>query len=194
MHFFRPLLAAIIVIVIASESAFAQPPDPGASAKFTLVVLENAAPSRNLKNGRVSTEAVAKVTGENGQPVAGVPVVFTIPQFSGGAVFDNGSSSSIVTTNSAGLASSGLFSLDVGTMFQMPVTASVPGGTLTAAAQVSTVNGSSTLGLSKKWWIVILAGGAVAGVVAATRGGGGSSTPSIQGGIGAAGAPTFPNP
>ena len=90
-----------------------------APQKYKLTVLENASTSKRVKKGRVSSQAVVKVTDENDVPVPGIAVTFMLPQLSsGGATFAAGGLTSMATTNAAGVASSGAFSAATGSSFQ----------------------------------------------------------------------------
>ena len=110
-----------------------------APQKYKLTVLEGASTSKRVKKGRVSSQAVVKVTDENDVPVPGIAVTFMLPQLSsGGAAFASGGLTSLVTTNAAGIASSGAFSAATGSSFSISVAASVPGGVLTGAVPIST--------------------------------------------------------
>ena len=97
-------------------------------AKYKLVILEDASTSKRAKKGRVSSQAVVKVTDQNNVPVPGIAVSFALPQLTNGKpTFANGSSTAVVTTNAAGVASSGTFTADAGSTFTVNVTASVAG-------------------------------------------------------------------
>lgn len=215
----RPAVAAILSVLLAvPASVWGQEPAPAAAnQKYKLTIVENASTSKRVRKGRVSSQSVVKVTDENDVPVAGIAVTFAIPQLVGGASFANGSLTSIVTTNAAGLASSGSFTATAGSSFSLGVTASVPGGTLTVSIPVSTgavaggaggaagaagAGAGSGAGLSTGLIVGIIAGvgaAAAAGIAVGLKGGssnsntgGGSSAPT--GTIGAAGTPTFGHP
>ena len=112
---------------------------PATPQKYKLTVLEGASNSKRVKKGRVSSQAVVKITDENDVPVAGIAVAFTLPQLSsGGAAFASGGLTSVAATNAAGVASSGAFSAATGSSFGVSVSASVPGGVLTGTVPVST--------------------------------------------------------
>ncbi len=167
--------------------------------KYKLTVLEGASSSKRVKKGRVSSQAVVKVTDQNDVPVAGIAVFFTLPQLSGGgAAFAGGGLTSLATTNAVGVASSGAFSAAAGSSFSISVAASVPGGVvLTGAVPVSTAAAAAGAGAAgaaggaagaagasagvSTAVIVGIAAAAVAGgigaAVALTRGGSGSTTP-----------------
>jgi hypothetical protein len=118
-----------------------QAPPPAqatATPKYKLTVLEDASSSKRVKKGRVSSQAVVKITDENDVPVAGIAVAFTLPQLSGGAAFAGGGLTSVATTSATGIASSGAFSAAAGSSFGVSVSASVPGGVLTGTVSVST--------------------------------------------------------
>jgi hypothetical protein len=64
--------------------------------KYKLTILENASLTKRVKNGRVSSQAVVKITDQNDVPVPGAAVYFTLPQ-TGGATFAGGEVTSLVT-------------------------------------------------------------------------------------------------
>lgn len=111
--------------------AAAQAPQGGAPAqpvKYKLTILEGASSSKRVKKGRVSSEAVVRITDENDVPVLGIAVAFTLPQLTGGGVaFAGGGLTSVVTTTATGIASSGAFTAAAGTSFNVAVAATVPG-------------------------------------------------------------------
>jgi hypothetical protein len=168
-----------------------------APQKYKLTVLEGASTSKRVKKGRVSSQAVVKVTDENDVPVPGIAITFTLPQLSsGGAAFASGGLTSVATTNAAGVASSGALSATTGSSFSISVTASVPGGVLTGAVPVSAGAVAGAVGAAgagaaaaggaaagagiSTGLIVAIAAAAVAGAVGAAvalKGGSNSSAP-----------------
>src|SRR5258708_2721077 len=105
------------------------------AAKYKLTILEGASTSKRVKKGRVSSQSVVKITDQNNVPVPGIAVSFILPQLtSGGPAFANGALTSVVTTNAAGVASSGSFAAAAGRTLSVTVTASVAGGVILTAA------------------------------------------------------------
>ena len=190
----------LCLFLISASTIPAQVPAPVQASvqKYKLTVVEGASTTKRAKKNRVSSQSVVKVTDENDVPVPGVAVTFTIPQFTGGgATFANGQSTSIVTTNAAGIASSGTFTVVAGSAFSMGVGAAVPGATLATTVPVAVsavVAGAAVgVGISTGLLVGIIAGvgaAVAAGVVVANKGGGNSPT----GTIGAPGAVTFGHP
>jgi hypothetical protein len=180
--------ALVLPGVLPAQQAAAPP-------RYKLTIVDNAATSKRVKKGRVSSQAVVKVTDENDVPVAGVAVTFTIPSLStGGAAFANGALTSVVTTNAAGVASTG-FSAATSTSFSIGAAASVPGGAVvTGTVPVTTAAAAAAgAGLSAGAIAGIVAGvsaAAVAGVVAGVKASGGGSSGTIS----APGGPTFGHP
>ncbi len=166
-------------------SGFAQE-EPKVPSKYKLTVVEDASKFRRGQKGRVSSQAVVKVTDENDKPVAGVAVLFSIQQVGTPATFTAGTSTSLVTTNAAGLASSGSFTAASGTSFTINATASVPGGAISAAVPVTTAAVAAAAGISAAAVAGIIVGVAAAAVgagVAVTRAGGDSgSGPAVPSG------------
>ena len=194
----------------------AQEPEKPTQSKYKLTVVEGASTMKRAKKGRVSAQAVVKVTDENDVPVAGIAITFLLPQLSGaGATFAGGGMASIVTTNAVGLASSGSFAAVGGSSFSLSVAAAVPGGVISAAIPVNTAAlaigagaaggagagtggaaGGAGAGLSAGvigGIVAGVAGAVVAGVVAATKGGNSSPTQPTtpRGAIGIGSGPVF---
>ena len=187
---------------------------PGSPQKYKLTILEGASTSKRIKKGRVSSQAVVKVTDSNNVPVPGVTVTFMLSQYgTGGAAFANGSLTSIVSTNAAGVASSGSISAAAGSSFSVSVAASVPGGVLTAAVPITTAAtataaagaaaGGAAAGAGISTGVIVgiaaaVVGGAVAAVALKGKSSSSSSTTgvtvTISGTIGAPGTPTFGHP
>ncbi len=195
----------------------AQEPEKPTQSKYKLTVVESASTMKRAKKGRVSAQAVVKVTDENDIPVSGIAITFLLPQLSGaGATFAGGGMASIVTTNAVGLASSGSFAAVGGSTFSLSVAAAVPGGVISAAIPVNTAAlaigagaaggasgaaaggaaGGAGAGLSAGvigGIVAGVAGAVVAGVVAATKGGSSSPTQPTtpRGAIGIGSGPVF---
>src|SRR5579863_6225366 len=134
MHSLRSALAVwICICLIGPRTGLGQVAAPAAAAqKYKLTIIEGASTSKRVKKGRVSSQAVVKVTDQNDIPVGGVAVFFAIPQGSaGGATFANGGLTTMVTTNSAGIASSGSFTASPGSSVSISASASGPGGVST---------------------------------------------------------------
>jgi hypothetical protein len=131
---------------------------------------------------RKAVEPVVLVKDEQGQPISGVMVMFTLPENGPGGSLADGSKRSIVYSDSEGKATMrGLTPNATPGKFQIIVNASFLG--LTAGASVEQTNYLSEGGKgssSKLIAILAIAGGAaVAGVVAASGGGGGSTPQSL---------------
>ncbi len=189
----RPGITLSLVYVLALSGVLPAQ-QPAAPPKYKLTIVEGAATSKRVKKGRVSSQAVVKVTDENDVPVAGVAVTFTIPSLStGGAAFANGALTTVVTTNAAGVASTG-FSAAASTSFSIGAAASVPGGAVvTAAVPVTTTAAAAAAGISAGAVAGIVAGvsaAAVAGIVAGVKASGGGPSGTIS----APGQPTFGKP
>jgi hypothetical protein len=193
----RSVVASILCLALSSPGiVMAQEPAP----KYKLTIVEDASTSKRVKKGRVSSQAVVKVTDQNNLPVPAIAITFLIPQGTGGAAFASGGLTSIGTTNAAGIASSGTFSTTAGSSFNMSASAAVPGGNITLPIPISTTAVAAAAGISTGLLVGIIAGAAAAaaaGIVVATRGGNSSSPGSASvptGTIGAAGIPNFGHP
>lgn len=203
----KKLFSAIMAVLVAGSTGYAQPSQNVISqGNYKLTILDSAATSRRADQGRVSSQAVVEVTDENDDPVSGIIVTFTIPQVTGGgAEFANGGFMMTVPTNNAGIASSGPFTAQPGTTFDMAVTASTPGAAISTTIPVALSAAAVSAGLSTAAIVGIIVGigaAAAAGVYFGTRNSGstgstnpGTPTPTTPTGtIGSAGVPVFGGP
>ena len=166
--------------------------------KYKIEILSAAGSPKKRKKNVISSESVIRVSDTNDVPVAGVTVMFAISQLSGGsAAFANGAASTIVTTNAAGIASTGAVSASTASTFNIGVSATVAGQPLTATVPVnmSAVAGSAGgaggaaaggaagagAGISGAMIGVIVAVAAGAAVAAGVALSGGKNTPAAAG-------------
>ncbi len=154
-----------------------------APAKINIIILEGDGVINNLRQ-RTARETIVQVEDENHRPVAGAAVVFLLPDKGPGGVWENGTRTLQVITDSQGRAAAkGLRPADTSGKFQIQVEATYQG--MTATASVTQMNAVITGALagggrSAGKWIAILAaagGAAAAGAVLATRKSGGSTPP-----------------
>jgi hypothetical protein len=178
----------------------AQDAQTAPGGKYSVTVIEDPNPPKDMKDGRFSSETLVRVTDANQMPVSGIAVTFTIPQLKGTA-FANGRLTSIVMTNDKGEASSGAFFTRAGSSFTMSVSAATPGALSTTTAMVVMPAAvpaalAKSRGISKRVLIGLVAGAGAAvavGVIVGTRGGSNSSA-GAQGTVGPAGTSTFGAP
>jgi hypothetical protein len=165
---------------LLAEAQQQQPVAAGARPTYRIEILSAAAKPTRRRQGMVSSESVIRVTDSNDRPVAGVVVTFSVTQLSGGsASFVNGTTSAFVTTNASGIASTGPVTASTASTFNISVSASVSGQTLTATIPVNMAT------------VAAGAGGATAGAAAgagAGAGAGGGISAAVIGVIAAAGA------
>jgi hypothetical protein len=110
MNSLRSFLSVVICVALGLPGISPAQEAGNAEAKYKLTIVEGASTSKRAKKGRVSSQSVVKVTDQNNVPVPGVAVSFALPQLTSGApTFANGALTSVVTTNAAGVASSGLY-------------------------------------------------------------------------------------
>src|SRR5713101_2026174 len=108
---YRQVLTVVVALALSFGTLRSELLSGATNQRYKLTIVEGASTSKRVKKGRVSSQAVVKLTDENDIPVSGIAVAFTIPQLTGGgAAFASGGFTSIVTTNAAGIASSGAFS------------------------------------------------------------------------------------
>lgn len=199
MSFARPALSLILSVLLTGVLSPAQVPQapaattpPTAGPRYKLTIVADAATSKRVKKGRVSSQAVVKVTDENDRPMPAIAVLFTIPQITGGgASFDATGATSMATTDANGVATSGTYTSSAA-RFDITATASTPSGPVSVAIPVAITAAAAGAGISAGVLVLILAavgGAAAAGIVLGTKGGGSSSS-SSGGGVTAATGPT----
>ena len=178
-----------IALCAPEISTAQQTPTPTGAQKYKLTVDKDASGRIRVTNGRVSSQAVVRVTDENDVPVPAIAVIFLIPQGSGRA-FTDGGLSSTVTTDAEGVAS-GPYSAPVpvpkGNWF-ITATAKTPSGDQTVRIRIP--HGGPPLVVK----VGIVAGAAGAAAVAAKVATGGSNPPPPPpqpGTIGNPGTPVF---
>jgi len=150
-----------------------------------ILIVEGEGAINNIKQ-RVNREPIVQVEDENHKPVAGVAVIFFLPNTGPGGTFANGANTLTTTTNAQGQAvARGIrFNNQAGTM-QIRVAASYAGQTASAIITQTNVLGSAASGgsagggmsLTTKLLIIgaIVGGGIAAGVIIGTRGGSSST-------------------
>jgi len=164
----RPLMAAMMQNQAAGEPQY----------KLIIVRGENA--QNNIKKGR-ATRPVVEVRDRNNNPVAGVAVTFLLPNNGPSGTFVGGGQTTTVTTNAQGQASASFSPNSVPGKYNVNVSTTVNGQSLTA--QIATFNVIASAAIAGSTLAIIIGVVAAAGAgtaVALTRndGGGGSTAPS----------------
>jgi len=188
------VLLAVLIALPGPPAVFGQEP----AHKLNLVVIEGDGAINNIRQ-RTAREPIVQVEDENHRPVAGVAVIFLLPERGAGGTFADGSHSLSVVTNSQGRAAAhGIHLNNAQGQFQIHVTASSNGMTASTDISQSIAAGTGTAastGMSAKLIVILaVAAGAVAGgVIYATRSGGGSNSTTtgatITAGTGTVGPP-----
>ena len=162
-------LSSLSFLLTSSDLARAAP------AKLNIVILQGDGVINNLRQ-RTARDTIVQVEDENHRPVAGAAVVFLLPDKGPGGVWENGTRTLQVITDSQGRAAAkGLRLSDTSGKFQIQVEATYQGKTATASVtQMNAVITGAPVGggRSAGKWIAILAaagGAAAAGAVLATR-------------------------
>jgi hypothetical protein len=193
-HCWSITLVFLLVIQFDSPSLGAQ---EESGPKMRIVIIEGEWAINSIRQ-RTAREPIVRVEDENGRPVAGAMVLFTLPENGAGASFADGSKTLIAYTDANGKAKArGLKPNEVAGDFQILVDATAKGSKASAVINQSNVltAPAGTGGISGKLIAILaIAGGAVAaGVVAATSGNGNESVPSPTATI-TAGSPTVGGP
>ena len=144
--------------------------------RFQLVVVRGEDAQNNIKKGR-ATKAVVEVRDRNNKPVAGVAVLFLLPNSGASGTFAAGTQTASVTTDSIGQAAITYKPNNVAGKFNLK--ASVKSGNNESSVTMSQTNTAvaAAAGLSTTAIVLLaVAGAAGAGLaVGLTRNGGGSS-------------------
>jgi hypothetical protein len=151
----------------------------GEPARLQIVVAEGDGAINDIRSRRAK-EPVVIVQDDDGRTVSGAAVHFILPGTGPGGSFADGESSLTVTTDSRGRAvGRGLRPNRVAGPFEIRVTASSRGQSVSAVVRQTNVEPAAAEGkASRKIAILALIGGAIAGgVIAASRGGDAASSP-----------------
>ena len=195
-HCWSVTLVFLLVIQFDSPLLGAQ---EESGPKMRIVILEGEWAINSIRQ-RTAREPIVRVEDENGRPLAGAMVLFTLPESGAGASFADGSKTLIAHTDANGRARArGLKPNEVAGDFQILVDATAKGSKVSAVINQSNVLTAPARagGISGKLiTILVIAGGAVAaGVVAATSGNGdGSAPPPSPTATITAGSPTVGGP
>lgn len=193
---------ATFAAILSGIGPHAEAQEP--QAQYKLSVTENIIRPQKTKDGKLATRVTVLVSAASGEPVGGIPVTFVIPQVAGGgATFENGTLTSLSTTNDRGVAASEAFDLAPGEKFTMSVSATVQGSGLSLLAPVGgepteapkpgspkPVTPVKKPGMSSGAKIGLVAAAAGGGIAAAVLGAGGGK----GGGGGGGGGTTVTTP
>jgi len=152
----------------------------GDQPKFQLVVVRGDDAQNNIKKGR-ATKAVVEVRDRNNKPVAGVAVLFALPDSGPGGTFVSGSTTTSVTTDNAGQAAVTYKPNNVQGQFNLKASLKSPNDTSINIKQTN-AGGSSTGGLSTTAIVLLSVAAIGLGVglgVGLTRGGGSTTAPTV---------------
>src|SRR5688572_3343817 len=124
---FLSLLLTVLIAVPFPSALSAAPPSPA----LNLVIVEGEGAINNVRQ-RTAREPIVQVEDENRRPVAGAAVVFTLPSNGASGTFVNGARTLTTVTDANGRAvARGLRPNNVQGQFQINVTASSAGQTVT---------------------------------------------------------------
>jgi len=162
----------VLVFCILAASLDAQAPP------IKIVIQEGQGAINNIQQHRAK-EPVVQVTHEDGEPVRNATVTFQLPDTGPGGVFADGNRILTVQTDEKGTAvAQGLRPNQTAGRFQIRVTASFRGATVSAViSQINAEPAAAKGGGGKTLLIIALIGGAAAGGLAAALGHGKSSAP-----------------
>jgi hypothetical protein len=155
---------------------------PAQAPELKILIIEGEGGINNIKKG-TATKPVVEVRDRNDKPVAGVAILFTLPEFGPSGTFADGTRFLTTVTDANGrAAATSLHPNSVVGEFKIDVSASYRGETVrTTINQSNSLTGAAAgaAGMSTGLKIGIIAGiaaGAATGVaIGLTRGGGGRS-------------------
>ena len=166
----RNAMAWFCSTLVVCSPMWAQTPE--GDARYQLVVVRGEDAQNNIKKGR-ATKAVVEVRDRNRKPVAGIAVLFTLPDSGPSGVFVSGSTSTTVTTDSLGQAAVTYKPNNVPGQFNLKASAKGAENDVNAKQN----NSAGTTAALSTTAIVVLVVAAAVGVglgVGLTRDGGGS--------------------
>jgi hypothetical protein len=166
---------SVLLIGIEPQAAAQEAP------QYKLVIVRGENAQNNIKKGR-ATRPVVEVRDRNNNPVAGVAVVFLLPNSGPSGTFVGGGQMTTVTTNASGQASASFTPNTVPGNYNINVTANVNGQNL--AVQIATVNvvaGAVVTATTLAIILGVIGAGAAGAAVALTRGNNDNNTPTPGG-------------
>jgi len=177
-------IAVFLIVLSILNSVIA---DATAAPMLRIVIVEGEGATNNIRQ-RTTREPIVQVEDENHRPVGGAAVVFALPSNGASGQFANGARTLTTVTDNQGRAvARGLRPNNVQGQYQIRVTASKEGQTVSAsisqtnAVVAGAAAGAAGVGISAKVIAIIaVAGAAAAGgtAYAVTRNGGnGANTP-----------------
>lgn len=164
------ILCFALVLPGPAQAQTNQAPPP---LKLNIVIVEGEGATNNIRQ-RVAREPIVEVRDQNNTPISGAAVAFVLPNTGAGGTFANGSRLLTVLTDSNGRAAMrGFTPNNVSGNFQVRVTASFRGDSVSTTISQTNASAPSGPGHGRLYKIAAVAGGAAAvGIaVALTRGG-----------------------
>ena len=163
---------AVILAVQPLQTLVAQQPANSTSA-ITIQIVEGQGAINNVKRG-TAFDPVIEVHDQQGNPVAGASVVFTLPAVGPSASFPDGSKTQMTRTDESGRATArGMRPNGTPGEFDIRVKVSYGGQSASSTfTQTNAAPAAAEKSSAKKWVVLIgIAGGAAAAGMVATRGG-----------------------
>lgn len=170
----RAILAVLCVFAVAGQQTQALAQD---TPKYTIKVVLGEGARNNVKKGRATSRATVEVRDENDRPVAGAYLTFTAPNNGPSVKFLNGQTQTVAQTGPNGQASVAYDANSVTGDFQIAVSGTHQGVSMSAVIVQSNVALAAAGGISAAAIALIVAAAAGGGIAAAVAAGGGKSTP-----------------
>jgi hypothetical protein len=166
------IFALIALILLQSFPAHAAQ-TTSSTPNLTVQVVEGQGAINNVKRG-TAFEPIVEVRDQQGNPVSGAAVIFTLPAVGPGATFSDGSKTLMTRTDANGRATArGMRPNALAGEFDIRVSASYSGQSGSTTFSQTNASPAAAERSSAKKWVVLLgiAGGAAAAGMVATRGG-----------------------
>jgi hypothetical protein len=176
------LSLSLAMLMALPDVAFSEPSQESGASKLNLVIVEGEGAINNVRQ-RTAREPIVQVEDENHKPIAGVAVIFTLPESGPSGTFSGGSRILQVTTNSKGQAiAKGMKLNNVSGKLQIQVQASYNGASANATisqanAVLSTVSSGMGVGSTVVAVLAATASAIAVGVVVASRTGNSTRSP-----------------
>src|SRR5882724_2022518 len=157
----RNALALLCCALVAGSPVSAQ--TEGDQPKFQLVVVRGEEAQNNIKKGR-ATKAVVEVRDRNNKPVAGIAVLFLLPDSGASGSFVSGAQTASVTTDNLGQAAITYKPNNVAGQFNLKATVKGTPNDSTVNIKQNNTPGSSSGGLSTTTIVILAVAGIGLGV------------------------------
>lgn len=169
----KSTITVLMTLILVQSLPVQAAQTAGATPNLTIQIVEGQGAINNVKRG-TAFEPVVEVRDQQGNPVSGASVIFTLPAVGPSATFPDGSKTLMTRTDTNGRATArGMRPNALPGEFDIRVNASYSGQSATSTfTQTNAAPAAAERSSAKKWVVLLgIVGGAAAAGVVATRGG-----------------------